>query len=244
MLRVIIRISIVVMLLGYSIVSVAQMDSAIDIAAGVDYSYRLLQGDSENGQFAKDSRDREEFPKLNYNVGVNYNGRISERLYWRSGVRFLTIGYQTRDMFGRWPSEIDPDGGFEIDPTLPRNLHLKWDYYFLQLPLGMRYHLSENRLNAFVEGSVVPSLFLNRRTSVTTGDETKNYYTKETHFGSYNPMHLVGAFSLGASFDIDAKSQLFLQSTVRYHFTESIEAPLSEYLCSIGLEFGIRRSIK
>ena len=226
------------------IFSFAQISSSIDLIAGIEYSYRNLTVAPNVIDLITtiDSRNNREEEKLNWRFGFNYNKRLSSNLFLKTGIRLASVGYADEKRTDlRWPSEIGPNG-YVFDPTLPHEMQLIYDYWFLEIPLIGRYEFSNKKFSPFVEAGISPSYYLTTKTKTITDLDT-NTTSQRGGNGSYSNLHLVGVIAVGANYSINEKFQLFGQGTYRRHFTKLVDAPIRGYLYNYGFEFGVRRKI-
>jgi len=79
------------LLLGAGNIS-AQFFHSGDIVAGLGSSFRIIDG---NGSMTELRRNELEIPKINGNIGFNFNIDISQKLFLKTGFRYLSLGYKT-----------------------------------------------------------------------------------------------------------------------------------------------------
>jgi len=78
-------------------------------------------------------RNELEESKGNLHVGFNYNRLVSKRLHFKTGARYLSMGYKTKDQILALPGLSDIIVSFT------------YDYQFIEIPLNLRYDLVENK---------------------------------------------------------------------------------------------------
>lgn len=227
------------------LVTFSQMNQSLDYVNGIDYSYRNLSTLSKDEIVVgiMESRDQKETGKLNWRIGFNYNQRLTRKLLLRTGLRFASVGYKgEKNTDLRWPNQHDGNGGLVVDPTLPRELQLIYDYWFTEIPIVARYEISKEKLSPFVEIGLSPSIYMTTRT-ISRTDIGNNSDFNNGHAHKFNRVHFVGFISLGLNYTISDKLQFFGQPAFRYHFTRLVDAPINEHLVNYGVEFGIRCKI-
>ena len=223
-----------------------QISQSIDIVSGIEYSYRNLTTSSEDEIVTKilESRDNEESGKFNWRIGFNYNRRLTNKLFLRTGLRLASVGYKGEKRTGlRWGSEYDGMGGWVPDPNLPHEIQLIYDYWFAEIPIAGRFELNEKKLAQFFELGISPSIYLTTRTKSATDIGTDAEFQNDA-IHDFNKVHIVGFVSFGLNYSINEKYQFFGQPILRYHFTKLADRPIAEYLFNYGIEIGIRRKIK
>lgn len=206
-------------------------NSSIDIVAGLDKNY--LQNSTS------------EASNLGYRIGINYNKKLGEKLFLKLGLRGVHISYESFKRTGLlWGSEVE--AGLEMgtgpifDPTLPHEVQYFYDYWFLEIPLAIRYELNKNRWSPFIETGLSPNLYL------------KSSFKEETDIGGrsfnenerVNKIQLVASVSVGVNFAATESLQLFAQPIFRYHLTKLNDFANNEHLYNIGLEIGVRKRLQ
>lgn len=218
--------------------------NSFSLVMGVENGYRLLykKGLALSDRFEADTRDQSEIPKLNYRLGVDYHQRLFKRFFIKTGVRFAQLGYRTPQSEIVWPSEIDPVTGEIIDdPSLPQWLLIKYEYYFLEIPLMLRLHLSKNKVQPFVGLGLSSHIFLYAQERSLT-DQGRSI--RQDELSDYNAIQFSANATLGLEFLRNERLRFFAQLMARYHLTNLIQGdPIQEHLYNYGLEAGIRLGI-
>lgn len=222
-----------------------QINQSIDFVSGIEYSYRNLATASQNEIMSVilESRDQTETGKLNWRIGFNYNQRLTNRIFLRTGLRIASVGYKgEKNTDLRWPSEHDGNGGWVADPTLPRELQLVYDYWFIEVPIVGRFEMNQKKISPFVELGILPSYYMTTRTTEKT-DIGRNAQFDNGDVHNFNRVHFVGFLSFGMNYSLNDQLQFFGQPAFRYHFSKLVDAPISEHLLNFGVELGIRSKI-
>ena len=215
------------------------MNSSFDFIGGIDYGYRNLSAPSESSSVT--FRDDNELGKINYRIGLNLNQKITEKIFFKTGVRFVITGYKERkmdfpgvDVISDINTPVFPGGEGQIF----RN------FSFIELPIIVRYEFSKKKFTPFMELGVSPALYLSNRIKFITEINPGIFNSKGKDNRDFSTLHLVSVVSFGGNYFINEKLQLFAQPTFRYHFTRLIEeSTIRENLWSLGLEFGVRKRI-
>jgi len=223
---------------------VSQINSSIDFIAGLDYSYRNLSTSSDDAIVLGilENRDEKESGKTNWRFGLNYNRKLTNNIFFKTGLRLASVGFEGEKKTElRWGSEL-VGGMFEPDPNLPREVQIINDYWFLEIPVGIRYEIIHKKLIPFFELGVSPSIYLTTRVTSKTdiGDSTAFNKNNQTDF---NQFHLVGYISMGLNYNLNENIQFFGQPIFRYHLTELVDAPIEEHFYVAGIEVGLRKKI-
>ncbi|WP_235294003.1 outer membrane beta-barrel protein [Portibacter lacus] len=236
-----------ILILGFimPIFGFSQMKTSIDAIGSLDYSYRSITTSSSD-EFIKglvERRNEGETGKVAWNAGLNLNRKLSKKIFLKTGVRFISTGYNGPVEEVTWGSQHDGNGGQIEDPSLPKEIQIKYNYWFIEIPLGIRWEINENKFAPFLEAGVAPSLYLRTRSALVS-DQDKEISFSDDRVNKMNNIHAYGFISFGGNYTINEKYQLFAQPIFRYHLTKLADTPIREHLYSGGIELGIRRKIQ
>ncbi len=243
------RISILTALFFLPLLVFSQINTSLDFVGGVDFTYRNMTT-VKNASFS-DSLivrifDENETGKINFRFGFNFNKRISKNIFFKTGLRFASLGYQRKYDVNelRWGNQ---QTGGVFDPNIPGEgatiSKLIYNYLFFEVPLIARYEFSQKKFTPFVELGVSPSIFLKSRSKIIDNDGKSR--TSDNNSDNHSNFHLVSVISFGGNYNINEGLQFFAQPTFRYHFTRLFkEGSVKEYLWNVGLEVGIRKRLK
>ena len=223
----------------------SQVKSTIDFVSGIEYSYRILKTTNDEliTNVILDNREGET-GKINFRLGFNFNQRLSEKIFLKSGVRLASVGYKGEKRTGLiWGSEIDPNLGYQLDPNLPHESQFIHDYWFIEIPIIGRYEFNNRKITPFIEAGISPNVYITSKTKIKTDISSNVEFYDETKL-NFNRMHLAVNLSFGLNYQLSPKWILFGQPVFRYHFTKLVEAPIKEYLYNYGIELGARMKIK
>lgn len=225
----------------------SQSKSSLDIVGGADYAYRTLSS-SIDTSFILDGRNAQEKGRIKARFGFNYNRKIKDRLFFKTGLRFASVGYLVTDVkgliFGSDLDILEGSNGSSTSMIEDRSLKLIEDNYFIEVPLALRYEFPKNKVSFFIEAGLSPNIYLATRVKQILDGEVTTAIVDSAIF-NYSRMHIVGSLSLGLNFNLNDNWQLFAQPIGRYHFTNLISAAeVQENLYTLGLELGVRRFLK
>lgn len=218
----------------------AQTSSTIDIIGGIDYSFRILHysGNDLTSQAALNTREGEK-GKINFRIGANYNLKLTERFWLKTGMRLASIGYKGRKKEGlRWGSEYDPvTGTWTPDPSLPHEIQFIYNFWFIELPINGRLEFGTGKWIPFVEAGISPNVYLRTKTKQITEFGKSVNFDRTT---GINTLNLSTNISFGLNYLMNEKMILFFQPTFRYHLSSLSDSPIKEHLYNFGLESGLR----
>lgn len=214
-----------------------QRKSSVDIATGINHSYRQLSNDSgeELADRIIDVRKDFENAAIRWHLGVNFNHEMSDFFHLRTGVRVSNLGYSIGTL--NYITDLNPmDEG-----TFKR----KENHLFIELPVAVRVEFNNKKFTPFLEMGLAPSWYqaTRNKTEINASTETEWIDYKDGPIPDWNEFHLIGSLSGGVNYTVSESWQLFAQPTFRYHITKLVDAPIGEHLYSIGLEMGARKQL-
>lgn len=210
-----------------------RLNNSIDIVVGADLGYRLIQ-ETKNHQEVqqKENRDNLERLKSNYRFGLNYIQGLSSRFCIRTGLRYANPGFT---ILNAEKLDLSKDiNAVEKKYSLHEGLDYKYSYHILEIPLGIRYVVSNSACNPYIEAGIAPSFYLNTKIK----EEGSSSFLKKEAISEWN---YIAFFSTGGDFALNDKLNAFTQIMARYQLNNLRQAAeIKEQILSVGIETGIR----
>lgn len=232
------RLKFTLLLLGcLPFLAFSQKKSSFDVLAGIEYSSISLD-DSYSWRKVKDSG------KMNWRFGFNYNWKLTNNFFLKTGLRLASVGYNGQKHTYKWPSEFDSIGNWVPDPTLIHRWQHIYDFWYLDIPIAGRFEFGGKKLTPFIEAGVSPHIYLYTKEKTINDFETTVDNKSGDDFEDIRNIQLVGSFSIGINYKAGKKTQLFFQPIFRYHLTKLINYEYEDHLFNYGVEFGIRKQLR
>lgn len=211
----------------------SQMNSSWDIIAGVDYSYRYLTaGKNDSYQNFVDSRNNSERGKFNWRIGFNYNRRLVNNTFFKTGLRIASVGHTVI---------VDSLTTGVPDPAIPENSRIHYDNWYVEIPVVIRFEKESNgKFSTFWELGLSPYIYLSTLEYRKFGSEKTLKFNKGGFSGQNYLFQLVGSVAFGVNYDYSENLQLFTQPCLRFHLTKLSQRLAREHLYNAGLELGVR----
>ncbi len=208
-----------------------QSNNSFDMVIGLEYSDRLNKEKLVDPELVENFEVFHRYGKFNYRLGFNWNNRISNKLFFKSGLRLFSVGSSS----GKFDLELDPNSSF-IQPT---EIEFITNYFLVEIPLAARYLFNNNKISPFIEIGFSPSYFLTRNLKRITDIETSSNFGSRFD-SSFNKFHFAVLVSFGMNYSLNDKLQLFAQPIYRVHLSRFTKTTNSRYY-NFGAEFGVRR---
>lgn len=221
----------------------------LGVNISADYCYRTLQNNdgSSISSMIIDSRNTYEEPKIGYTTGINICYNRFRKLGFEMGVQYSSKGYRYRRSDLRFGDRIDPNYGF-VNPSQspsPIELITTYNYTYLDIPLRAIYSLGERKIRFVTSIGISTNILLTAtKTSVyeyANGDSEKHAENQEYE---YNTVNISPTVSVGIDYKLCNNFNLRLEPTFRYGVLRIIDAPITEYLWSSGLNLTCYYSVK
>ena len=181
---------------------------------------------------------------VTYNFGVGYNYKRSEKMDWTVGLRFADFSTKYSNDNLRWGTQHDGNGGF--DPNLPggpvTGLTFKHHYYFLEMPIGIKYKLLENKVHVFIEPTINPAMFLTHRTDIEKRyDQQPDRATISSGgYTSLRKFNFFGELGIGIGIPLSEKLDLHIRPSARIQLLSAAEKSFTNArLYSFGVKLGV-----
>ncbi|MCB0628696.1 MAG: hypothetical protein R2824_09290 [Saprospiraceae bacterium] len=223
------KITFVLFLFFLSVSLSAQDKWTIDLIAGPEYGNSRLNASLGN--------INESSGKWGYRLGFNFNRRLISAFWLKTGLRWTQIGYIGEKSTGiKWGTEFDHDTGeYVLDPTLPHELQVVTDFYFVELPVVGRWEFGHGRIIPFLELGISPHFYL-----MTKKEDLTDLGSQEFYDRTAPDLSLAGSFSLGVQASLSNRLSLLIQPITRYHFSKKDNTVPEDNLYTYGMEVGIR----
>lgn len=182
--------------------------------------------------------------KFNTHFGVNYYQNLKGNTWLKIGLGVTSTGYQegtTRSGI-RYGSQHDGEGGF--NPNLPfEEINIKYDHYFLELPVALRFDFSNKKLAPFIEIGISTMYYLQTVSVLETQNISKSVDRNRSN--QINQIQFAPTFTFGCRYNLNEKWTVSVQPNIRYHLTKMVDTPSTgEHQWGIGLGLGLQMNLK
>ncbi len=195
-----------------------------------EYSYRTLKAnDDEASKLIKEIRDTLDVAKFGYSAGISLIYHPRKKLGIEAGVFFSDKGEKTK----KNTMESLPFG--QEAARYSYNFH----YYYLTIPVKADYYFLTGKLKVYITAGVSANVLLVQKTTliITHANSTERTTTDTDNGFNRINMSVMGGF--GLIYPITNKMNLKLEPIYSRSITSIINAPVKEYLYSIGVNVGL-----
>lgn len=227
---------LVLVLFCLPFLSKAQFNSSIDFTAGLNYGHRTL---SDEISIVEEVRNDREIGRVTWHAGFNYNKKISEKFYFKTGLRIAKKGYKSKKEELRFGSQIiiELNGGEAMANDVIQSFY---NFNYLEVPLMVRYEFSNKKITPYVEAGFSGGYLLGNKSILKVNGEEISSNGNEV----VKDFQLTGDIAFGINYTISETLQLYTQPHFNYHLSNLVKIDnVSEHLYAVGLEFGLRKKI-
>jgi len=175
-----------------------------------------------------------------YLAGLHYQQPLGKKITLRSGLRFLTMSYKTRENEVRWPIGVNPDTGLPIPDTIPDFVYFIHQNRYLEIPFLLRYNLTSSKLSIHMEMGFGANLYLDTKNiTFINGEEDSSMIGKDLRRNHFEASIQAG---FGLDYKLDQHWGIFLQPYARVNKVNIDKdwAPDNSYLYGYGVNLGSR----
>ncbi len=175
--------------------------------------------------------------KFGYHIGFNFSNSLKEgHIDWLIGLQLSNFSNSHTKTFISLSNLhfedhlLDTFPDINIDILAVKDSYIKNNYYYMDLPLGIRYHLLRKKVKLFIQATLSPSVFLVRRTRTTkVYDNKKDSVMLHTNRDSdIRNLNIFGGFGVGLQIPINHKIGINLQSQSGIHVLPSSKDDLNK----------------
>jgi hypothetical protein len=226
-----------------SFLSIAQKENnneskfriGIYIQPNIDYRRLFGTGENEITTLIIDSRNDYEISKIGYNIGLNTEFTITEKISIESGVSYSNKGYKSKKIDAIFPQGPEPSGLVAVQ--------ISYLFNYIEIPLQLNYKVGNNKLR-FISSfgaSINIMLSAQEKTKIFYGDgssQTNKLKVDNSYTYAYNKLNIFPTISLGAEYLLNNNLTLRVQPTFNYGVLKIIDSPIRANLWSFGLKVG------
>ena len=222
-----------------------QFGSSIDCVTGLNVGYRYLNPNKTDvfpGYV--DIRNKERVG-IRAEFGANYNLKVGSKLYLKTGVRLADKGYNSKKLdILKWGLE-EPNGVYDPNAVQSnsdlKSIVFKYHFFFVEVPVALRYEFyQKGKFSIYAEAGGSAAYYLQSVTVQKTNLGRKKFNKKEDAINDFHFSAIIGA---GVNYQVNGKTQLFLQPNFNYQLTDLVNTPVNEHLYTAGLEIGCRHGL-
>ena len=212
-----------------------------------DYCYRTLKNNngSSTSSMGIDLWNKNEEPKIGYTTGLNVCYNISKNLGIELGVQYSNKGYE----FKKIDYKVDPHYGFVYGTNLTGvSIKVKFinNYIYLDVPLRAIFSFGEKRIHFITSIGVTTNILLKATQTAVwefeSGDTKRETHNQQRY--DFKTLDISPTVSAGVDYRISNKMNLRVEPTFRYGLLKIIDAPITAYLWSGGLNLTCYYSLK
>ena len=196
-----------------------------------DLCYRTLKNNSLSisNDLLIETRNNRETTKFGYTTGVNACFNITKSFGLESGIQYSNKGYQTkmRDLLYAQP-----------EPNMPHKAKTRYNFQCIDMPIKANFIIGKKKVRFCTSAGITTNFFIKEtQTLVLVYSDRTTRETNPTMY-NYKSVNISPTISAGIDYKINDRTNLRVEPTFRYGVLKIIDAPLTAYLYSGGLNIG------
>ncbi|MES2621388.1 MAG: porin family protein [Bacteroidota bacterium] len=200
----------------------------IGINVSPDICFRTLK--NNDGSLTSDLvvklNNENETVKVGYTTGLNVCFNIKKFVGLETGIQYSNKGYQTKMEHLIY---AQPEPGF------PNKAKFIYNFHCIDIPVKANFTIGKKKVRFFTSvGLTTNILFKETATNVYVYSDRKVRKTYPTRY-DYKRINISPTISVGIDYKINNRMNLRVEPTFRYGVLKIIDAPVTGYLYSGGL---------
>lgn len=200
----------------------------IGINVSPDICFRTLKNNDGSlmSNIVMKMNNENETVKVGYTTGLNVGFNINKNIGIETGIQYSNKGYQTKFnhlIFG------------QSDASTPNKSKFVYNFHYIDIPIKANFTIGKKSVRLFTSIGVSTNIFIKEiQTSVLVYTDHTNKKTSPTIF-DYKSVNISPTISVGIDYKINSSMNLRVEPTFRYGVLKIIDAPVTGYLYSGGL---------
>ncbi len=200
----------------------------IGVNISPDICFRTLKNNdgSSTGDLVVKLNNENETIKVGYTAGLNVCFNIKKFIGLETGIQYSNKGYQTKfnDLIFGQP-----------DPSAPNKAKFIYNFHYIDIPVKANFTIGKKKVRFFTSVGVTPNIFIKETsTSVLVYSDRTDRKTSPTNY-DFKKVNISPTISVGIDWKINSRMNLRVEPTFRYGVLNIIDAPVTDYLYSGGL---------
>lgn len=221
----------------------------LGVTVSPDICFRTLQ--NTNGSSTSDLiialRDDNESPKFSYSTGVSLCYNLTRHWAIETGLQYSNKGFKFVKANPTFSDQIDPGYGFiytQNSPT-PTKITFIDNLNYLDIPLRTIFTVGNKNFRFIASVGVTTNILINATTTSIIEYESADTERRTQEQGyDYKTINFSPTASVGIDWQLCDKFNLRVEPTFRYGLLKIIDAPITAYLWSGGLNFTCYYTLK
>ncbi len=201
----------------------------IGINVSPDICYRTLKNNdgSSTSDLIMKLDNENQTAKVGYTAGLNVCFSINKFFGLETGIQFSNKGYQTKftDLIFEQPE----------NSSLPDKAKFIYNFHCIDIPIKANFTIGEKKIRFFTSVGLTTNILIKAAsTSVLVYPDHTDRKINQTN-SDYNKVNISPTVSVGIDYKINNRMNLRVEPTFRYGVLKIIDAPVTGYLYSGGL---------
>lgn len=221
----------------------------IGVTASPDICYRTLEttDGSSTSDWIMDSRNDRESPKFSYSAGLSLCYNLTRHWAIETGLQYSNKGFKYVNSDLTFGDQTDPMYGFiytQEGPT-PTKVTFIDNFNYLDIPLRTIFSVGKRKVRFISSVGITTNILINATNTSIIEYENDDTDRKTQEQGyDYKAINFAPIASIGIDWQLYDKFNLRVEPTFRYGLLKIIDAPITAYLWSGGLNLTCYYALK
>lgn len=221
----------------------------IGVTASPDICFRTLQNTdgSSTTDMIIDLRNDNESPKFSYSTGLSFCYNLTRHWGIETGLQYSNKGFKFVNSDPTFSDQIDPRYGFIYTPQgpTPTKITFIYNFNYLDIPLRTIFTVGNRKVRFISSVGITTNILISATNTSIVEYENADTDRKTQEQGyDYKTVNFSPTASVGIDWQLCDKFNLRVEPTFRYGLLKIIDAPITEYLWSGGLNLTCYYALK
>lgn len=216
----------------------------IGVVVSPDLTYRILcnrNGDAVSN-YIEDDRNAKETPKPGVTAGFTFGYRFTQAVGIETGIMYSDKGYQAKKRGLTYGDMIDPRYGFVYSTSgtnSPTKVRFVYDFHYVGIPVKANFRFGGHQWKGIATiGAIAEFLTASTNTAALFYENGPADRSTEMASDDFKVFNLSATVSAGVEYTINESMSVRVEPTFRFGALPIIDAPITSYLYSAGLQIG------
>jgi len=200
----------------------------IGINVSPDICFRTLKNNNGDSScdLLIDQRNEREIVKVGYTAGIDASYHFTDFFSLETGIQYSNKGFQTKKQD---VTTLEPE------PDLPQKIQFIYNFHYIDIPVKANFTVGKKKIRFITSVGVTINVFLKEtQTSILIYSDHTDRKTDPSNY-DHKKVNISPTISAGIDYKINSRMNLRIEPTFRYGILKIIDAPVSGYLFSSGL---------
>jgi hypothetical protein len=222
----------------------------IGLNVSPDFCYRMLRNHdkTQSTNDAIKAWDRLDMCKFGYTLGLNASKYFSKCFSIETGLQFSNKGFATKKLINSYMSIDSVTGLPEFIPgsgNMSISTKFYYNFYYLDIPIRTIFKFGKKKIQFISSIGLTTNILLKaNQTMVDEYQDGRKEHQRMKIQYNFNSLNLSPNIGTGIEFKINNKSNLRIESMLRFGIRRINDGPMATHLWNLGLNISYNYKLK